>query len=97
MSTATPAVLTASVLAITRLELLVAAPEVPVDVPDDADLSRDLGVDPGTLRAFADRLEYRFGMSVPDADLPLLRTLDDVAQCIVGRAAPDVRLPGQCG
>ena len=39
---ATPAVVAASVLAVTRLELLVAAPEVPVDVPADADLVRDL-------------------------------------------------------
>jgi acyl carrier protein len=83
MSYETTAVDAASVLAITRLELLVAAPEVPADVPDDAHLVRDLGVDLATLRVFADRLEYRFGMSVPDADLPLLRTLDQVAESIV--------------
>jgi acyl carrier protein len=83
MSYETTVVDAASVLAITRLELLVAAPEVPADVPDDAHLVRDLGVDLATLRVFADRLEYRFGMSVPDADLPLLRTLDQVAESIV--------------
>ncbi len=83
----TTAVDTASVLALARLELLVAAPDVPVDAPGDAHLVRDLRVDTPTLRVFADRLQYRFGMSVPDADLPLLRTLDEVARCIVVRAA----------
>ena len=83
MSYETTAVDAASVLAITRLELLVAAPEVPADVPDDAPLVRDRGLDLATRRVFADRLEYRFGMSVPDADLPLLRTLDQVAESIV--------------
>ena len=87
MSHASSTLTAASVLAITRIELLAAAPDVPVDVAPDADLVRDLGVDLATLRVFADRIEYRFGMAVPDGELTRLRSLDHVAERIVRRAA----------
>jgi hypothetical protein len=81
-----PAVDPASVLAVTRLELLVAAPEVPVDVPADAHLFREVGIDAPTFEAFATRVEYRFGLSVPDAQWPGLGTLAEVAAYVVERA-----------
>jgi len=81
-----PTVDPASVLAVTRLELLVAAPEVPVDVPADAHLVREVGIDAPTFEAFATRVEYRFGLSVPDAQWPALGTLAEVAAYVVERA-----------
>lgn len=93
MSHTTTAVDAASVLAVTRLELLVAAPEVPVDVPADAHLVRELGIDAPTFEAFAARVEYRFGLSVPDTQWPGLGTLAEVAAYVVQRARPTSRPP----
>jgi hypothetical protein len=86
MSSTTSAVDAASVLAVARLELLVAAPEVPVDVPADAHLLREVGIDAPTFEAFAARVEYRFGLTVPDAQWPGLGTLAEVASYVVERA-----------
>ena len=86
MSNSTSAVDAATILAVARLELLVAAPEVPVDVPADAHLLRVVGIDGPTFREFAARVEYRFGLSVPDAQWPGLGTLDEVASYVVERA-----------
>jgi acyl carrier protein len=85
--TAAPVLDHAFVVAIARLELLVAAPQVPADAPAHASLLDELAVDARTLREFATRLEYRFGLSVPDEDWPHLRTLDEVAAYVVGRTA----------
>ncbi|MET1060010.1 MAG: acyl carrier protein [Nocardioides sp.] len=89
--TATPVLDRAAVLAITRLELLVAAPDVPADAPFHVHLVRDLGVDSVGLVEFVARLEYRYGLSVPDTDWPLLGTLDEVATYIVDRVRQDPR------
>ena len=87
--TATPVLDRSTVLAVARLELLVAAPDVPADAPADAHLVRDLGVDSLGLLEFVARLEYRYGLSVPDADWPLLGTLDEVAGYVVDRTGRD--------
>jgi acyl carrier protein len=87
MTTARPTPDRSDVLALARLELIVAAREVPVDAPADAGLVSDLGVDPVTLREFVARLEYRYGISVPESDRRLLGTLDEVASYVVDRTA----------
>jgi hypothetical protein len=74
-----------SVLAVTRLELLVAAPSVAEDVPDDARLSGVVAGDTAVLQALFDRLEYRFGIAVPGDARRSLHTLDDVAAYVVNR------------
>ena len=74
-----------SVLAVVCLELLVAAPEVPADVPTDVHLGREVGVDSLALREFVARLEYRFGLSVPDVDRPSLSSLEEVAAYVIDR------------
>ena len=83
--TATPVLDRTAVLAVARLELLVAAPDVPADAASDVHLVRELGVDSLALLEFVARLEYRYGLSVPDADWPLLGTLDEVAAYVVER------------
>ncbi|RYP88377.1 hypothetical protein EKO23_03345 [Nocardioides guangzhouensis] len=73
-----------SVLAVTRLELLVAAPDVAEDVPTDVPLAR--AADSGALHSLFDRLEYRYAISVPADVRRSLRTLDDIAAYVVARA-----------
>lgn len=87
--TATPVLDRTAVLAVARLELLVAAPDVPADAASDVHLVRELGVDSLALLEFVARLEYRYGLSVPDADWPLLGTLEDVAAYVVERVGQD--------
>jgi hypothetical protein len=74
-----------SVLAVARLELLVADPQVAEDVPAGATLARDVGVDHGTLHELFSRLEYRYAITVPEHDRRSLATLDDVATYVVSR------------
>ena len=71
--TATPVLDRSTVLAVARLELLVAAPDVPADAPADAHLVRDLGVDSLGLLEFVARLEYRYGLSRPRRRLATAR------------------------
>ena len=73
-----------TVLAVTRLELLVAAPDVAEDVPTDAPLARS--VESGAVHALFDRLEYRYAISVPTDVRRSLHTLDDIAAYVVARA-----------
>jgi hypothetical protein len=74
-----------SVLAVTRLELLVAAPSVAEDVPADARLARVVAGDAAVLHTLFDRLEYRFGIAVPGDARRSLHTLDDVATYVLDR------------
>ena len=74
-----------SVLELARLELLVAAPQVAEDVPAEATLARDVGVDSSTLHHVFSRLEYRYAITVPERDRRSLATLDDMATYVASR------------
>lgn len=76
----------ATALAAARQELLTAAPEVAADADSGAHLRHDLGIDSLTLLEFVARLEFRFQLSVADADWPSLDTLDRVAAYLVDHA-----------
>jgi acyl carrier protein len=71
------------VLAILRDELALVAPDVGRDVAADASLKHDLGVDSLSVLELVARIEYRFGLSVPDEDWPLLGSLDAIAAYVV--------------
>lgn len=69
---------TTDVLTAVREELAVAAPDIPADAATDAHLRHDLDVDSLAMLEFVARLEYRFGIVVPDEAWTSLATLDDV-------------------
>ena len=66
------------ILSVIREELAVAAPDVPSDA-DPADFGLDLEVDSLAVLEFVARLEYRFGLAVPDDAWPGLTSIDAVA------------------
>lgn len=66
-----------------RAELGLVAPEVGPDVPAGASLKHDLGVDSLSVLELVARIEFRFGLSVPDEDWPLLGSLDAIASYVV--------------
>ena len=65
-------------LAIVREELAVAAPDVPADAEESATFRGDLEVDSLAILEFVARLEYRFGVAVPDEDWPQLTSIGAV-------------------
>ena len=67
------------ILAVVREELAVAAPDVPADADTAAHLGLDLEVDSLAVLEFVARLEYRFGIAVPDDAWPALTSMDAVA------------------
>jgi acyl carrier protein len=67
------------ILAVIRDELAVAAPDVPPDADTAAHLGLDLQVDSLAVLEFVARLEYRFGIAVPDDAWPGLTSMDAVA------------------
>ena len=73
----------ADVLAVLLEELALVAPELGTDPPADADLKHDLHVDSLSVLELVARIEFRFGLSVPDDDWPLLGSLDAIAAYVV--------------
>jgi acyl carrier protein len=73
----------AAVLEVLRDELELVAPDVGRDVAADASLKHDLGVDSLSVLELVARIEFRFGLSVPDDDWPLLGSLDAIAAYVV--------------
>jgi acyl carrier protein len=72
-----------AVLEILRDELALVAPDVGRDAAADASLKHDLNVDSLSVLELVARIEYRFGLSVPDDDWPLLGSLDAIAAYVV--------------
>jgi acyl carrier protein len=66
------------ILAAVREELAVAAPDVPADADAAAHFGHDLGVDSLAVLEFVARLEYRYGIAVPDDAWPGLTSVDAV-------------------
>ena len=62
-----------------REELAVAAPDVPADADTTAHFGLDLEVDSLAVLEFVARLEYRYGIAVPDDAWPTLTSMDAVA------------------
>jgi acyl carrier protein len=60
-------------------ELAVAAPDVPADAGTAAHFGLELEVDSLAVLEFVARLEYRFGIAVPDDAWPGLTSMDAVA------------------
>lgn len=73
----------ADVLAALREELALVAPELGADPPAGADLKLDLAVDSLSVLELVARIEYRYALSVPDDDWPLLGSLDAIASYVV--------------
>ena len=67
------------ILSVIREELAVAAPDVPSDADPAAHFGLDLEVDSLAVLEFVARLEYRFGLAVPDDAWPGLTSIDAVA------------------
>ncbi len=67
------------ILSVIREELAVAAPDVPADADPAAHFGLDLEVDSLAVLEFVARLEYRFGIAVPDDAWPGLTSMDAVA------------------
>jgi acyl carrier protein len=67
------------ILTVIREELAVAAPDVPADAATDAHFGLDLEVDSLAVLEFVARLEYRYGIAVPDDAWPGLSSMDAVA------------------
>jgi acyl carrier protein len=67
------------ILSVIREELAVAAPDVPGDADSTAHFGLDLEVDSLAVLEFVARLEYRFGLVVPDDAWPGLTSIDAVA------------------
>ncbi|WP_392543313.1 acyl carrier protein [Oryzobacter telluris] len=72
------------ILATVREELAVAAPDVPADADTAAHFGVDLGVDSLAVLEFVARLEYRYGIAVPDDAWPGLTSMDAVADHLHG-------------
>jgi acyl carrier protein len=72
------------ILATVREELAVAAPVVPADADTAAHFGVDLGVDSLAVLEFVARLEYRYGIAVPDDAWPGLTSMDAVADHLAG-------------
>jgi acyl carrier protein len=72
-----------AVLAVLRAELAVVAPDLDPGVAAGASLKHDLSVDSLSVLELVARIEYRFGLSVPDEDWPLLGSLDAIAAYVV--------------
>jgi acyl carrier protein len=66
-----------------REELLVAAPDAPADPDEAAELRSDLSVDSLAILELVARLEYRFGVAVPDEDWPRLTSIGAIADYLV--------------
>jgi len=66
-------------LSVIREELAVAAPDVAPDADPAAHFGLDLEVDSLAVLEFVARLEYRFGIAVPDDAWPGLTSMDAVA------------------
>ena len=62
-----------------REELAIAAPDVPPDADSAAHFGLDLQVDSLAVLEFVARLEYRYGIAVPDDAWPALTSMDAVA------------------
>ncbi len=67
------------ILSVIREELAVAAPDVPADAGTEALFGLDLEVDSLAVLEFVARLEYRYGIAVPDDAWPTLTSMDAVA------------------
>lgn len=67
------------ILSVIREELAVAAPDAPADADPAAHFGLDLEVDSLAVLEFVARLEYRFGIAVPDDAWPGLTSVDAVA------------------
>lgn len=72
------------ILATVREELAVAAPDVPADAATTAHFGIDLGVDSLAVLEFVARLEYRYGIAVPDDAWPGLTSMDAVVEHLAG-------------
>ncbi len=68
------------ILSVIREELAVAAPDVPADAGTEAHFGLDLEVDSLAVLEFVARLEYRFGIAVPDDAWSTLTSMDAVAE-----------------
>jgi acyl carrier protein len=67
------------ILSVIREELAVAAPDVPADAGTADHFGQELEVDSLAVLEFVARLEYRFGIAVPDDAWPGLTSMDAVA------------------
>lgn len=72
------------ILATVRDELATAAPDVPADADTAAHFGADLGVDSLAVLELVARLEYRYGIAVPDDAWPGLTSIDAVVEHIDG-------------
>ncbi len=71
--------MTEDLITAVREELAVAAPDTPAHAPADAELTADLGVDSLSVLELVARLEYRFGVVVPDEDWARMRSIAAIA------------------
>lgn len=78
----------AEILVVVREELAVAAPDVPSDADPTAHFSHELGVDSLAVLEFVARLEYRYGIAVPDDAWPGLTSLDAVVDHLEQQLVP---------
>jgi acyl carrier protein len=70
-----------------RAELANVVDDLPGEVPVDAALRDDLGIDSLDVLEFVSRVEYRCGVTVPDEDWPRLGTLREIAGYVLEIAA----------
>lgn len=76
------------IMAVVREELAVAAPDVPSDADPAAHFGRELGVDSLAVLEFVARLEYHYGIAVPDDAWPGLTSLDAVVDHLEQHLVP---------
>lgn len=76
------------IMAVVREELAVAAPDVPSDADPTAHFGHELGVDSLAVLELVARLEYRYGIAVPDEAWPRLTSLDAVVEHLEQHLVP---------
>ena len=72
-----------AVMAVLRRELQAASPGVPGDVPVDAELMHDLGLDSLDVVEFVARVEEAYRFTVPDGQWEQLSSLDRIARYVL--------------
>lgn len=76
------------ILTAIREELAVAAPDTPADADPADHLRHDLGIDSLALLELVARLEYRYGIVVPDDAWPTLTSIDAIADHLWAATVP---------
>lgn len=68
-----------------RTELRAIQPRLPAELPADAHYRLDLNLDSLDLVELVARIEQRYGVMIPDADLPQFVSLDATARYVLAR------------